>query len=174
MILCHRKCIYPAGRRFLYLCIPHAVEQALSNGTVEAMIARYFLIPFWQHSINVYRYMYQYTPVREHASIAACHKVHSNYIHCSDSYGFCHRVHLIDACLLRDTRHEDNPIAFAVGCFVAVCCNLHYKRSKLNYQTHSKHFHRMQQSQCKSVYHCSKQYSPRPTLEPFPALNNVF
>ena len=37
------------------------MEQALSNVTVEAMIARYFLIPFWQHSIHVYRYTYQCT-----------------------------------------------------------------------------------------------------------------
>ena len=36
------------------------MEQALSKGTV---IARYFLIPFWQRSIHVhvYRYMYQCT-----------------------------------------------------------------------------------------------------------------
>ena len=36
------------------------MEQALSKGTA---IARYFLIPFWQHSIHVhvYRYMYQCT-----------------------------------------------------------------------------------------------------------------
>ena len=66
MILCYKKCIYPAGRvsdvmhDFFSGVLTHAVEHVLSKGTV---IARYFLIPLWQHSIHVhvYRYIYQCT-----------------------------------------------------------------------------------------------------------------